>query len=72
MQEYKSWIRLLHCYLLPLISLHGNDTCAVEWAHSQQLLSIERLDQQMQQIASEKTEVKTLELKMIPESIMLY
>ena len=58
LQEYKSWLRLLHCYLLPIVGLQVTDIEAVDEAHTQHLLILEALDNQLLQVTNELCHVR--------------
>ena len=46
-QEQRSWLRLIHCYLLPLISLHHEDLPAVQAAQTSHFQLLASVDQQI-------------------------
>jgi len=46
-QEQRSWLRLIHCYLLPLISLYHEDLPAVKGAQASHFELLASLDQQI-------------------------
>lgn len=56
--EQRSWLRLLHCYLLPLISLHQGDAPAVESAHSAHQEVLASLDSRILEGSSEVIKMK--------------
>lgn len=46
-QEQRSWLRLIHCYLLPVISLHHEDLPAVQVAQTSHFQLLANIDQQI-------------------------
>ena len=51
-KEQRSWLRLIHCFLLPLISLHREDLPAVEAAHAGHSLSLQSIDHRIVETSS--------------------
>ena len=45
------WLRLLHCYLLPLITFHHEDLEAVSLAKDKHIHSLLAIDQRMEEVS---------------------
>ena len=56
-QECRLWLRLLHCYLLPLITFRGEDLPAVSLAQSEHIQLLHRMDQQVEQVSIQTLKV---------------
>ncbi|XP_070570397.1 uncharacterized protein [Ptychodera flava] len=56
--DNKSLLRLLHCYILPMIILNSEDLMVAEDALKQQVLSIESLDHKLNGQINQMTELK--------------
>jgi len=68
--EQRSWLRLIHCYLLPLISLYHEDLPAVKGAQASHFELLASLDQQILGNSSEimklKSELLSLREQLLP------
>ena len=56
--EQKSWLRLLHCFLLPPISLHCEDVPSLQHTLSTHNLTITTLDANIMQNSTATMEVR--------------
>ena len=55
--EQRSWLKLLHCFLLPLISFNQDDLAAMETASSSHSVLMAPLDESIAAVASQSMKV---------------
>lgn len=51
------WLRLLHCYLLPLITFHQEDLLAVSLAQNNHIQTLRVIDEGVEEISAETSKV---------------
>ena len=66
------WLRLLHCYLLPLITFHQEDLEAVALGRKDHSQTLCQLDKRMEEISSSTLKVNNAILFIIILLIHLY
>lgn len=54
------WLRLLHCYLLPLITFHDRDLSAASQAQSEHIQLLHKMDEQIEQVSIQVVQVSTI------------
>ena len=63
-QEQRSWLRLIHCYLLPVISLHHEDLPAVQVAQTSHFQLLANIDQQILDNSTKIMKVRKIIIRM--------